>query len=79
MPTSQERFRSPSPRQAEALAVIAGFTRDHGFAPALSDIAAAMNVSISGAAALVDALRRKGLATSTPGIARSLRIVRPAG
>ncbi len=80
MATAEDRFNRPTPRQAEALAAIERFPIDNGYPPSLADLARLLGVSNSAVVGLVAALRRKGMVTSRPGIARSLRslhVVRP--
>ena len=73
MATAEDRFSRPTPRQAEALAAIERFQLDNGFAATLADLAKVLGISNSAVVGLVAALRRKGMVTSRPGIARSLR------
>jgi DNA-binding transcriptional MocR family regulator len=45
--------------------------------PTLRELGAALNVSFSAIQARLDGLKAKGLVQSTPGAARSLRVIRP--
>jgi repressor LexA len=64
------------PRQAEVLAFIAEFIRDHGFGPSVRDIMARFAIaSPNGANCHLRALMRKGLITRESGRSRSIRLV----
>jgi SOS-response transcriptional repressor LexA len=67
-----------SPRQAQLVATIDSLTAARGFAPSVREIAAAMNVSLARAAQLIASTEWKGAVTREPGVARSIRITKPA-
>lgn len=70
---------SPTPRQRQVLEFVEGFTREHGFAPSLEEIAEHMGFSsVSNAHQHVTALIRRGLLRRDPNRPRSLEVVHPA-
>ena len=66
-----------SPRQSDRVKAIERFRDDRGFGPAIVDLAGALGVSASGAKSLVSACIRKGHVALDPGVARSIRVIRP--
>lgn len=67
----------PTPRQLQVLEYIESFTREHGYAPSLEEIAQYMGFSsISNAHQHVSALIRRGHLRRDPSRPRSLEIVR---
>ena len=67
----------PTPRQRDVLALIVRLTAERGFAPSRAEIASAMGWrSTHAVRAHVDELERKGYLARTPGVARSLRVLR---
>ncbi len=70
---------SITPRQRQVLDFIEAFTREHGFAPSLEEIAEHMGFSsVSNAHQHVAALIRRGHLRRDPNRPRSLEVVRPA-
>jgi SOS-response transcriptional repressor LexA len=64
-------------RQARVVETIRNYTDTHGYGPAVRDLADELGISSAGAQRHLDALRRKGAITRTPGVARSLRACAP--
>lgn len=69
-PTNQ-----PTKRQAEAIAAIRSFQSEHGYGPSIADLARGLAISPSAAVGLITALRLKRLVATSPGVARSLRVL----
>jgi SOS-response transcriptional repressor LexA len=66
-----------SPRQVDLVCAIETFRDERGFGPAIIDLAGALGISASGAKSLVSACIRKGFVALDPGVARSIRVIRP--
>jgi SOS-response transcriptional repressor LexA len=66
-----------SPRQVDLVCAIETFRDERGFSPAIIDLADALGISASGAKSLVSACIRKGFVALDPGVARSIRVIRP--
>ncbi|MEN9664717.1 MAG: LexA binding domain [Planctomycetota bacterium] len=66
-----------SPRQSDLVCAIETFRDERGFGPAIVDLAGALGISVSGAKSLVSACIRKGHVALDPGVARSIRVIRP--
>lgn len=74
--------RDPSapltPRQAEVLAFIVAFVTEHGYAPSLREIAAAIGTrSTNGITDHLNALERKGRISRDDVKSRALRVLAP--
>jgi hypothetical protein len=66
-----------TPTQGRYLAFIHAYTNLHGYAPAESDIAAAICVSPPSVNQMMKTLERKGLIQRQPGQARAIRVLVP--
>lgn len=62
-------------KEARVLDAIAEFVAEHGYSPTIRDVAKAIGKVPSTAAYHLLNLERAGLVASTPGTARSLRLV----
>lgn len=58
-------------------ACIAAYWAGHGYAPSLRDVAAGLGLAVSTVHHHVLLLERAGMLESTPGLMRSLRVVKP--
>ena len=73
-----EPHRMLSARQRELCDVVTRLTEARGFPPSCREIAAAMGVHFSRAAQLVKSTAAKQAVTFEPGVARSIRVIRPS-
>ncbi len=68
---------SSSPQQdAQLLAFVASYTKTQGHAPALTNIARHMSVTVPTVKSRLDRLKREGKVMWSPGLARTIRVVR---
>jgi len=66
-----------TPRQRDVLAFVEWFIGEHEYSPSVRDVAQHFEFqSTRSAADLLDALKAKGCIASTPGVARSIRVLR---
>ncbi len=77
MPIVYQPHRMLSARQRELCDVVTRLTEARGFPPSCREIAAAMGVHFSRAAQLMKSTAAKGSVTFEPGVARSIRVIRP--
>jgi SOS-response transcriptional repressor LexA len=67
-----------SARQVQLVAALEQLTAAKGYAPSIRELADHMGLSFGRVGALCRTTAAKGAVVSTPGVARSLRVVRPA-
>jgi hypothetical protein len=71
------RHKALSPRQTDLVLAIEKFRDERGFGPSIVDLAASLGISASGAKSLLNGAVRKGAVACDPGLARSIRTIRP--
>jgi SOS-response transcriptional repressor LexA len=69
-----------SKRQKEIYDIIKEYHAEYGIAPAISEIANSLDLSVAATAIYINILKKKGFAKSMPGIPRSLVVIeKPEG
>ena len=77
MPKAKTLKTTLTKLQAAALRSIPRLTRANGYPPSDAEVSADMGLNGRSARPHINALIRKGLVARTPGVLRSLKVIRP--
>ena len=66
----------PTPKQLRVERAIAAFTAEHGFAPSVRELAEQFHMTGPSMQGLLDRMEQRGRIKRTPGMARTVEVVR---